>query len=128
MRLLSLLVLVIISGCATPSGPLATLPMGNPIGAHYNLEGIQFYNQEKWEEAKEKFERALQVDDTIAEVHFNLALSLHKLGRHEEAKKEFQRAGELLPDSKQIVETAVYRNHLGIASTFERHISGGYRY
>ena len=117
-----------IGGCATPSGPLATLPITSPIGSAYNLEGIKFYNRGQWEEARVQFEQAVQADGNLAEAHFNLALTLHKLGRHDEAKREFKIAGELAPKSKQIVNTSVYRNHLGLSSMFERHISGGYRY
>ena len=120
--------LVVFSGCATPSGPLATLPMTSPVASNYNLEGIKHFNSGQWEEATVEFERAVQADANLAEAHFNLALSLHKMGRHDEAKQEFRIAGELAPRSKQIVGASVYRNHLGLSSTFERHISGGYRY
>lgn len=120
--------IVLMGGCATPSGPLATLPVGSPIAADYNLKGIQSYNLGKWGEAMAKFEQALQADPQMAEAHFNLALTLHKLGRHEEAKQEFEKAGELSPDNQYIVGTVEYRNHLGLSSTFERHMSGGYRY
>lgn len=118
----------IIAGCATKAGPLAVLPMTSPVAAQHNLEGIKFYNNGNWEEAKTHFESAIQADSTLPEAHFNLALTDHKLGRHDQAKTHFQTAGELAPKNKQIVESAVYRNHLGLSSTFERHISGGYRY
>ena len=120
--------IIVAAGCATPSGPLATLPMTSPVASTYNLEGIKLFNHGQWEEARVEFERAVQADSNLAEAHFNLALSLHKLGRHDEARREFKIAGELAPMSKQIVEASVYRNHLGLSSTLERHISGGYRY
>lgn len=116
------------AGCATPSGPLATLPITSPAASTYNLEGIKHFNNGEWEEARVLFERAVQADANLAEAHFNLALSLHQLGQHEEATREFKVAGELAPKSAQIVNTSVYRNHVGLSSTFERHISGGYRY
>lgn len=116
------------AGCVTPSGPLATLPMTSPAGSAYNLEGIKLFNRGQWAEARAQFERAVQADADLAEAHFNLALSLHKLGQHDEARREFKIAGELAPKNKQIVNTSIYRNYLGLSSTFERHISGGYRY
>jgi len=120
--------LCVFSGCASPSGPLATLPMTSPMGFEFNLEGIRLFNQGQWAAARDQFERAVRADPGLAEAHFNLALTYHKLGRHEEAKREFILAGELAPQSRHIIEDSSYRNHLGLSSTFERHISGGYRY
>ncbi len=120
--------LVVLGGCATLTGPLATLPMGSPEAAQDNLEGIKDYNNGRWEEARKHFESAIQADPNLPEAHFNLALVLHKLGKHDEAKKHFKTAGELAPKDEVIVESSIYRNHLGLSSTLERHMSGGYRY
>jgi len=116
------------AGCATKSGPLAVLPVTSPMAAQYNLEGISSYNSGQWMDAKTHFESAIQADPTLPEAHFNLALTAHTLGLHEQAKEHFQIAGELDPDNKDIVDTSIYRHHLGLSSTFERHLSGGYRY
>lgn len=115
-------------GCATKSGPLAVLPMTSPTAAQHNLEGIKFYNDGNWKAARGHFVSAVQGDPQLPEAHFNLALTEHKLGSHDQAKKHFQAAGELAPNNKEIVESSIYRNHLGLSSTFEQHISGGYRY
>ena len=120
--------LVIVTGCATPSGPLAVLPMSSPAAAGHNLEGIQQYQAGKWQEAKSLFESAIQAAPDLPEAHFNLALTLHKLGDHREATVHFTRASELAPTNKEIVESSAYRNHLGLSSTLEKHLSGGYRY
>lgn len=120
--------ILVLGGCATATGPLATLPTQNPEAAQHNLAGIKEYNNGQWEDAKRNFELAIQTDPNLPEVHFNLALALHKLGKHEEATQHFTRAGELAPDNKEIVDSSLYRNHLGISSTAEKHISGGYRY
>ncbi len=127
-RLLVFCLLVLVASCATLTGPLATLPMGSPEAAQDNLEGIKDYNNGRWEEARKHFESAIQADPNLPEAHFNLALVLHKLGKHEEAKQHFKTAGELAPKDEVIVESSIYRNHLGLSSTFERHRSGGYRY
>lgn len=120
--------LSILAGCATKTGPLAVLPISSPSAAQHNLKGIKLYNDGKWQEAKSHFETATQTDSTLPEAYFNLALTEHKLGLHEEAKEHFKKAGEISPENKEIVESSLYRNHLGLSSTFERHISGGYRY
>ena len=120
--------LAMMTGCATPSGPLAVLPMTSPAAAGHNLEGIQQYHVGKWQEAKSLFESAIRADPDLAEAHFNLALTLHMLGDHREATIHFKRASELAPANKEIVGSSVYRNHLGLSSTLEKHLSGGYRY
>ncbi len=120
--------LAMVTGCAARSGPLAVLPMASPAAAHQNLEGIQQYHEGKWQAAKERFESAIRAAPDLAEAHFNLALTLHKLGEHRDAAVHFKRAGELAPANKEILESSVYRNHLGLSSTLERHLSGGYRY
>ena len=120
--------LAMLAGCVTKTGPLAVLPISSPTAAQHNLEGIKSYNDGNWKAAREHFVSAVKHDPQLPEAHFNLALTQHKLGQHGEAKKHFQTAGELTPNNKEIVESPSYRNHLGLSSTFERHISGGYRY
>ncbi len=126
--LLGLGVCILVGSCATPTGPLATLPISSPQASQLNLEGIEEYNRGQWELARKKFERALQADPQLPEAHFNLALTLHKLELHEQATTHFRLAGNLAPNNKEIVDSTIYRNHLGLSSTLERHFSGGYRY
>jgi Tfp pilus assembly protein PilF len=120
--------LAMLAGCVTKTGPLAVLPISSPTAAQHNLEGIKSYNNGNWKAAREHFVEAVKHDPQLPEAHFNLALTEHKLGQHGEAKKHFQTAGAFAPTNKAIVESSSYRNHLGLSSTFERHISGGYRY
>jgi len=108
--------LAVLAGCATKSGPLAVLPISSPTAAQHNLEGIQLYNDGKWQEAKSRFESATRADSTLPEAFFNLALTEHKLGLHEQAKKHFTMAGEIAPKNKAIVESSLYRDHLGLSS------------
>ena len=115
-------------GCGAKVLPLATLPMAFPQASQANLAGIDAYQHEKWELALSKFQEALEANTEFPEAHFNAALTLHQLQRHEEAIFHFRRAGELAPQNDTIVGSKVYRNHLGLSSTFERHLSGGYRY
>ena len=116
------------SGCLASPMPLATLPLAHPNATQANLAGIDYYQQGAWGPALEKFHEALKADEHFPEAHFNAALTLHQLQRHEEAISYFRRAGELAPENETIVGSSVYRNHLGLSSTFERHLSGGYRY
>jgi Flp pilus assembly protein TadD len=98
------------------------------MASQLNLEGIREYNRGRWEPAKKKFELAIQADPNLPEAHYNLALTLHKLELHDQAANQIRQAGELAPDNKEIVDSIIYRNHLGLSTTLERHFSGGYRY
>ncbi len=122
------LITLLAQGCVTTTGPLATLPIVSPAAAEYNRQGIAAYNNGQWELAREHFEQAVGADDGLPEAHFNLALTLHKLENHELATQHFTAAGKLAPTNQSIVKSTIYRNHLGLSSMFERHISGGYRY
>ena len=122
------LFMILGQGCVTSTGPLATLPIVSPDAAEFNRLGIEAFNSGKWEVAKQQFERAVQADSKLPEAHFNLALTFHKLENHEMATQHFERAGSLAPTNSSIVDTTLYRNYLGLSSTFERHFSGGYRY
>ncbi|GJL62330.1 MAG: hypothetical protein NPIRA04_09840 [Nitrospirales bacterium] len=125
---LGVIILVSAQGCVAATGPLATLPIVSPTASELNLSGIQAYNDGQWELARQRFEDALLADDQLPEVYFNLALTLHKLEDHQQATEYFHKAGELAPHNDSIIQSSVYRNHLGLSSTFERHMSGGYRY
>ncbi len=116
------------TGCVTRSGPLMVSPVTSFAAVSHNREGIKQYQAGKWQDAKRHFESAMQADPDLPEVHFNLALTLHKLGDHEQARSHFNRARDMAPDNTAVAESMVSRNHLGLSSTFERHLSGGYRY
>jgi len=120
--------LVVMTGCFPKPVPLAILPVEEPEAAALNLKGIDQYHVGEWEAALELFQSALRVNPTLVEVHFNTALALHQLDRHQEARQHFQQAGKLDPENRSIINSTLYRNHLGVSSTLERHLSGGYRY
>lgn len=117
-----------LSGCFPQSVPLAILPLAEPEAAALNLKGIDEYHVGEWGAALELFQSAIQVNPLLVEAHFNAALVLHQLGRHQESRQHFERAGELEPENRSIITSTLYRNHLGLSSTLERHMSGGYRY
>jgi Flp pilus assembly protein TadD len=119
---------VVVGGCASKAVPLAGLPLDHPKAAELNLKGIERYQDGNWVEAFELFSAALELDSDFVEAHFNAALALHQMERHEEASEHFRRAGELDPQNQAIVNSPLYRNHLGLSSTLERHFKGGYRY
>ena len=120
--------MLVLNGCFPQAVPLATLPLNEPEAAELNLKGIDAYHVGDWKAALQSFQSAIQINPLLVEAHFNAALAFHQLDRHLEATQHFQRAGELNPENGSIVTSTLYRNHLGLSSTLERHLSGGYRY
>lgn len=92
------------------------------------MRGVNQYHVGAWEATLESFQAALRNNPSLVEGHFNAALALHQLGRHQEARGHFQQAGALDPKNQYILNSILYRNHLGLSSTLEQHLSGGYRY
>lgn len=53
---------------------------------------------------------------------------LTQIDWQEEATRHFRQAGELDPRNAEVVHSMLYRNHPGLSSTLDRHLSGGYQY
>ncbi len=62
-----------------------------------NLMGLAKYAQREFEEARELFASAVEMAPNVAEFRYNLASTLLKLGRPEEARYELRQALELRP-------------------------------
>ncbi|MCA9498423.1 MAG: tetratricopeptide repeat protein [Nitrospira sp.] len=125
---LAILCWLALGGCVSKALPYLPCRWSIPGQLSLNLTGIDQYQSGQWMKAFESFDAALQIEHDFVEAHFNAALALHQMGRYEQAIRYFQRAGELAPQNKTIINSTLYRNHLGLSSTFERHMSGGYRY
>jgi len=90
--------------------PLETMK-GSAAEGH-NSEGIKQYDMGKWSDAEMHFREAVKADGKSAEAHYNLALSLDKLGRHPEAVQEFDEALKLAPNNKAIADSPILKAHL----------------
>lgn len=123
---LALSLAILPSACAAvpPTVPLATPPNSNATAAHHNAEGIAQCELQRWSVAREHFASAIEADPKLPEVHFNLALVLHKLAVHAEATTHFKKAAELAPTNRVITQSRVYRDHTTpISSSYS---AGGY--
>jgi Flp pilus assembly protein TadD len=94
-------------------------PLPAPTGTPRE-QAIRIYNQgvtlmraRHYAAAQEQFEQALQLDETLAEAHNNLAFSLRQQGLHHSARalQHYQRAIELKPD---LAQAYMYRGVLFI--------------
>ena len=75
-------------------------------------KGIAEYNQGYWPEARKYFADAVNADATSAEAHYDLALTLDKLGDHKAATDEFIKAYQLGKGNPLIQNSAILRAHL----------------
>jgi tetratricopeptide (TPR) repeat protein len=72
---------------------------GGNVNALYN-QGVISWNANKFEDAKAKFEAAIQVDPNHADSHFQLGMCLVNLGKLPEASAEFETYVKLAPSGQ----------------------------
>ena len=103
------------AGTTTSGGADTALmsPASSP-GRADNDEGVGHYKQGHWDVATDWFKKAVKADPNLAEAHYNLALSLDKMGKHEDATASFKKAAELAPANPAIKDSAILKKHLGM--------------
>jgi len=103
------------AGTTTSGGADTALmsPASSP-GRADNDEGVGHYKQGHWDVATDWFKKAVKADANLAEAHYNLALSLDKMGKHEDATAAFKKAAELAHANPAIKDSAILKKHLGM--------------
>ena len=81
-----------------------------------NRLAIKKYQQGLFESAAEHFKKAVNLAQQLRDpsqgiLYFNLALSLHELGSHEEANKQFYSARRFARGNSKILESALLKMH-----------------
>lgn len=91
-------------GCqSTPKRTVLSAPAGtNASTSHHNDEGIQAYQQQQWESAKQHFNAAIAAAPEFAEAHYNLGMVLYRLNAMQEGDAHFIKAANLAPGNKVI--------------------------
>lgn len=82
---------------ATPPVAETAKPAAPPAKAATFQDGVAFYNQKKWDQAKATFTELLQRDEANAGIHYNLGLIELKLGQKGWALAHWRRALALDP-------------------------------
>jgi tetratricopeptide (TPR) repeat protein len=100
--LLGIAVLLLASGAGADESDPLPVPKGAPRERAVNAynEGVKLMLDKYYAAAQEQFERALALDEALAEAHNNLAFSLRMQGMHnfERSLNHYNRALELKPD------------------------------
>lgn len=94
-----------VAGCASKPAPLTILsppPNVDPQILQLFNEGNRFFQEGRWEAARQQFQSAVQQQADLAEAHYNLALSMDRMGDQAGAKKHYIEAANLAPGHKII--------------------------
>lgn len=99
-------------GGAAPDAPLFS--PASSAARMANDEGVGHYQQGHWDVAMEHFQKAVKADPNSAVVHYNVALTLDKMGKHEDATASFKKAVELAPTDPVIKDSEILKKHVGM--------------
>lgn len=121
---LSLLLLALLGGCdygkpggeakkASAGDSALTAPASSP-GRMANDDGVGHFQQAHWDVASDYFRKAITADPNLAEAHYNLAVTLDKMGKHDEATASFKKAAELAPTKPEIKDSPILKKHIGM--------------
>ena len=87
---------------------------GSSASAHeHNEEGIMHYNKGHYEEALKHFRTSVKMDPHVGESHFNMAITLDKLGKHGRATRHFKKAREFAQGRDEIINSQILKDHVG---------------
>jgi len=103
------------AGCASDKpAPLTTLApppnVDSQVLALFN-EGTRLFREGQWEGARQQFQSAVQQQGDLAEAHYNLALSMERMGDQAGAKKHYIEAANLAPGNKVIWNSPPLRRY-----------------
>ncbi|RMH08369.1 MAG: tetratricopeptide repeat protein [Nitrospirae bacterium] len=70
-------------------------PLTGTKGEAVINEGVKYFQQMQWKNALTHFQKAVQINPHSAVAHYNLALTLERMGQQQRALKHFKKAKEL---------------------------------
>lgn len=115
-RICVVVVLIVVAACssAPPKQTLTLAPPATaiPVAAALVTEGNQHFESQAWEKAKASYEAALKAQKTLAEAHYNLALTFERTGDAASAKTHYLEAASLAPGNKTIWNAPPLRKHM----------------
>jgi Flp pilus assembly protein TadD len=99
------------------TGKAADAPLAAPASSAARMEndeGVGHYQQGHWDVAMEHYQKAAKADPNSAIVHYNVALTLDKMGKHQDATASFKKALELAPNDPAIKDSEILKKHVGM--------------
>jgi Tfp pilus assembly protein PilF len=107
------------SGTPTGQAPkageeTALMSAAGSAGRADNDEGVGHYRQGHWDVSADWFQKAIKADANLAEAHYNLALAMDKMRKHEDATAHFKKAAELAPNKPTIKDSPILKKHTGM--------------
>ena len=111
----AVLAMMAVIGCASQHKaevrPLHAAAGTSAVVSQQLEQGNQLFAQQDWAGAQQVYLAAIQADQTLAEAHYNLALTLERLGEKAEAKKHYIAAANLAPGNKVIWDAPPLRKY-----------------
>src|SRR5215813_12973610 len=100
-------------GCASKMAPPSSVlsaPTGSPADMVTKLEeGNQLFDKKDYASAEQSYRRTIAAYPTLAEAHYNLAVTLDRMGNRGEARKHYMDAANLAPGHKVIWDSPPFR-------------------
>ena len=111
----AVLAMMAVVGCASQHKaevrPLHAAAGTSAVVSQQLEQGNQLFAQQDWAGAQQVYLAAIQADQTLAEAHYNLAMTLERLGEKAEAKKHYVAAANLAPGNKVIWDAPPLRKY-----------------
>ncbi|MCS6289390.1 MAG: tetratricopeptide repeat protein [Nitrospira sp.] len=111
----AVLAMMAVLGCASQHKaevrPLHAVAGTSAVVSQQLEQGNQLFAQQDWAGARQVYLATIQADQTLAEAHYNLALTLERLGEKAEARKHYVAAANLAPGNKVIWDAPPLRKY-----------------
>jgi Tfp pilus assembly protein PilF len=104
-------------GGTKKTGAAADAPLSAPASSAARMEndeGVGHYQQGHWDVAMQHFQKAVKADPNSAVVHYNIALTQDKMGKHDDATTSFKKALELAPADPVIKDSEILKKHVSM--------------
>ena len=100
-------------GCASAKAPPASVlaaPAGSPADVMAILEeGNRLFSTKDYARAEQSYRQTIAAYPDLAEAHYNLAVTIDRMGNRGEAKKHYLEAANLAPGNKVIWDSPPFR-------------------
>jgi len=92
-------------------GVLPPPAASHSAGVKALVEGNKLFADHRWTATMKKYQEAIQADPSLAEAHYNLAVTLDQQGRFSESRPHYFKAANLAPGNKVIWNAPPFREY-----------------